>query len=348
MKIGVDGTELMAGAPGGVRRALFLVLDALQRHAPEIDLVLLSPRQVEAPAGVNVRVTGGPSRPRTWRRSRTLRRAAADLDLFHSPVTAFPALDCPVTATVHEIPFVAYRKLDGFWRANAQWYWVSRAVAECGAVVVPSEATRAQVLALHPGVGPKLAVVPHPAPPTPAEEQKEHDRSVLFVGRLDRRKRIDALLAGAALAEVSVRLVGPHPETARERIEQVARGLGIERRVLFMGEVDEEMLDYLYRQACAVGLVSSSEGFGFPVLEALARGIPVVVARGTGAAETGGDAVLAVDPDRPEEIAAALARAADPDYRAEVRRLGPAQALRFQPQRTARGYLELFRHALAR
>jgi len=348
MRVGVDGTELAPGAPGGVRRALFLLLDALQHHAPEVELSVLAPGKVDAPPGVRVQPTGGPRKPRAWRRSRALKRAVAGLDLFHSPVTAFPTLDCPVTATVHEVPFVAYRKLDGFWRANAQLYWVSRAVAECGGVIVPSEATRAQVLTLHPGVGPKLAVVPHPAPPTPVEEQRAHDGSLLFVGRLDRRKRIDALLAGAAIAGVSVRLVGPHAETARERIEEVARSLGIERRVLFMGEVDEEMLDYLYRQACAVGLVSSSEGFGFPVLEALARSIPVIVSRGTGAAETGGGAVLVVDPDRPEQIAAALARAADPEYRAEVRRLGPAQALRFRPERTARGYLEVFRRALAR
>ncbi|MDH3592008.1 MAG: glycosyltransferase, partial [Planctomycetota bacterium] len=112
------------------------------------------------------------------------------------------------------------------------------------------------------------------------------------------------------------------------------------------GVVDDETLDYLYRQACVVGLVSLSEGFGFPVLEALARGVPVVVCRGTGAAETGGDAVLAVDPTDAAAVAAALERAASPEHRAFVHRRGPARALEFTAERTAHGYTKGFARAL--
>ncbi|MHC4959792.1 MAG: glycosyltransferase [Planctomycetota bacterium] len=350
MKVAIDGTELAPGAPGGVRRALWLLLDALSKHGPGLDVTVFAPRPVDVPGDVVLQVTGGPARPLLWRRSRALRRAAAGVDVFHSPVTAFPDFrdgGPVVTATVHEIPFVAHRRLEGFYRSNAHWYWVTRAVTRCAVVFTPSAVTRDQVLALHPAAGPSLSVVPHPAPPTPATEQHEHDGSLLFVGRLDRRKRVEALLEGVALApEGQLRLVGPHAETARERIEDVARRLGIERRVVFMGQVSEDMLDYLYRQAMAVGLVSASEGFGFPVLEALARGVPVLVARGTGAAETAGDEALQVDPTRPEEIAAALARAADPAYREHVRSRGPGRALEFTPARTARGYAEAFARAL--
>lgn len=347
MRVGVDATELAKGPPGGVRTACFLLLDALARHAPELDVVALAPRPVEAPPGVRVVATGGPRTPRRWRRSRALRRAARGLDVFHSPVTAFPLLEgVAVTATVHELPFVENHRFEGPSRALVQLWWLTRAMGRCAALVAPSLATVRQARLAHPAVARLLHVVPHPAPPAPLHEAKGHDGSLLFVGRLDRRKGIEALLRGAALCEGEVRLAGPCSAADADRVRTVAHHLGILDRVRLLGPVDAAALDDLYRRACAVVLLSGSEGFGFPVLEALARSVPVVVARGTGAAETGGDAALAVDPAEPVEIGAALRRAADPEYRALVARRGPARALEFPPTRTARGYVEVFRRAL--
>lgn len=348
MRVGVDATMLRPGHVGGVRTATYLLLDALRRYAPEVDLVALAPGPAEAPPGVRTVATGGPQRPLFWRRSRALRDATRELDLFHSPYTAFPFLKGPaLTATVHELPFVVNARLEGIRRAMAQLYWFGKAIAHCRALVAPTHATLRQMRLAHPSAGRFTAVVPHPAPPAPAEEQKQHDGSLLFVGRLDKRKCVEMLLAGAVGTEGQIRLAGPHDADARHRIGKAARKLGLEKRLLWLGQVNAETLDYLYRNACVLGLVSVSEGFGFPVLEALARGVPVVVAAETGAAEVGGDAVLAVDPTDRDGVHAALVRAADPDYRDEVRRKGPARTLEFTPERTARGYLEVFERALA-
>jgi glycosyltransferase involved in cell wall biosynthesis len=330
-----------------VRTACFLLLDALRRHAPSVEVVAIAPRPVQAPPGVPVRVTGGPRAPLLWRHSRALRRATRDLDLFHSPVTAFPDLDgVPVTATVHELPFVVNHRLEGGRRALVQLWWLGRAMGRCAALVAPSHATLGQIRVAHPAAGRIVHVVPHPAPPAPDGEGKAHDGSLLFVGRPGPRKGVEALLRGAALSSGDVRLAGPLPARAAARIRAAARHLGISGRLEVLGEVDAATLDGLYRRACAVALLGASEGFGFPVLEALARAVPVVVARGTGAAEVGGDAALAVDPAEPVEIGEALRRAADPAYRARVARLGPARALDFPPARTAKGYEEVFRRAL--
>jgi len=347
VKVGIDASELRNGAVGGVRTAVWLLLDALHRNAPGVELTALAPEAVDVPEGVRMVATGGPRHPRRWRRSRALRRALAGLDLFHSPVTAFPLLPGPVyTATVHELPFTVNFRLEGPTRALVQWFWLSRAMGRCAALVAPSEATLRQMRLAHPAVHRITHVVPHPAPPAPAHEQHGHDGSILFVGRLEKRKAVEALLGGAAAVDGEIRLVGPPRETDRMRIERLADRLGIGSRVNFLGVVDDESLDYFYRKACVVGLVSASEGFGFPVLEALARGVPVVVAEGTGAAEVGGDAVLAVDTTDRDAIAAALRRAADPAYRERVRVQGPARAMHFTPERTARGYVEMFRRAL--
>jgi glycosyltransferase involved in cell wall biosynthesis len=350
VKVGVDATELRPGAIGGVPTAIRLLLAALRDHAPEIELSALAPADADVPEGVRLVRTGGPERPRRWRRSRRLRRALADLDLFHSPVTAVPDRAGPVlTATVHELPFVENARLDTPRRALTQWFWLSRAMGRCAALVAPSRATLRQMCAVH-AAAPRLThVVPHPAPVAPRRLQREHDGSLLFVGRLDRRKHVEALLAGAAAGgEGPILLVGPHEPRDRLRIEEAARRHGVYDRVRFLGVVDAATLDDLYFRALAVGLVSLSEGFGFPVLEALARGVPVVVTQGTGAAEVGGEVVLVVDPVSPDQVGAALERAAEPAYRERVARLGPARAAEFTPERTARGYREVFLRALGR
>ncbi len=351
MRVGIDVSELRPGAIGGVATACRLLLDAFRRHIPGADLEVtaFSPGTVVLPEGVRHRQTGGPARPWRWRRSRQLRAAAHGLDLFHSPVTAFPSLGgLPVTATVHELPFVENARLERGLRATAQWYWLSRAMGECRALVAPSQATLRQMRIAHPASAHITTVIPHPAPPAPPSEQHHHDGSILFVGRLDRRKCVEALLRGASDWAGQIRLAGPQTAAGVRRIRDEAARLGLSGRLLLLGPVDEATLDYLYRQACAVGLVSLSEGFGFPVLEALARGVPVLVAKGTGAAETGGDAALVVDPVDPETIRAALRRATDGNYRREIATAGPRRALQFPAERAARSYLEVFRRALAR
>ena len=330
-----------------MRTAIRLVLEALAKHAPQVDVVALAPREVPVPHGIRMVATGGPTKPRYWRRSLALRDKAEALDLFHSPILAFPRLShVPVTVTLHELPFVVSARLEGTRRAAAQWRWLSSAMGRCRAIVVPSNATREQLRLVHPGALRITHCIPHPSPYVD-EMQHGNDGSLLFVGRLDRRKSVEALLEGCALAEGHLRLIGPHDKKRRARLDQVIERLDLRQRVEFVGEVDRKMLDFLYRKAGAVALVSRSEGFGFPVLEALGRGVPVIVAEGTGAAEVGGNAVLAVDPGQPKQIADAWRRALETEHRAMVRTQGPARLLKFQAADVARAYVELWTDALA-
>ena len=346
MRIGFDVSEL-GGPPGGVRTAIRLILAALQKYEPSIELVALAPRETRVPKGVRMVATGGPQRPRYWRKSHALAEAAERLDLFHSPVLAHPVFEStPVVVTVHELPFVVSHRLEGARAALVQWRWLTRAMGRCAAIVAPSRATLEQIRAVHPGAVRITEVIPHPAPFVD-EMQHDHDGSLLFLGRFDRRKAVRKLLAGCAQAEGSVLLVGPQDPERRTELEALVRKLGIEDRVQFVGEVDDSMRNFLYRKAGVVALVSQSEGFGFPVLEALGRGVPVMVARGTGAAEIGGEAVLVVDPNRPEEIADAWRTALETEHRAVVRTRGPARLLEFGPERVAKAYKELWRRALA-
>ena len=118
MRIGFDVSELN-GVPGGVRTAIQLVLAAVHKYESGVELIALAPRETKVPQGIRMVATGGPSRPRYWRKSHALAEAAEKIDLFHSPVLAHPVFErTPVVVTVHELPFVVSHRLEG---ARAAW-----------------------------------------------------------------------------------------------------------------------------------------------------------------------------------------------------------------------------------
>ena len=108
------------------------------------------------------------------------------------------------------------------------------------------------------------------------------------------------------------------------------------------------MLRALYHRAAALVLPSFGEGFGLPVLEAMACGAPVVTSRGTALPETAGDAALYVDPRRPDDIAAAMGRLLDDEtLRQDLIARGGKRAATFTWDRTAAQVLRAYREAAA-
>src|SRR5439155_23983655 len=106
--------------------------------------------------------------------------------------------------------------------------------------------------------------------------------------------------------------------------------LGLERRVTFTGFVPDADLTRFYRIATCLVLPSRDEGFGLPVIEAMACGTPVVASRAGALPELVGDAGLLVAPDGTEELVAALGRLlGDPELRAELRERGLRRARAF-------------------
>ena len=113
------------------------------------------------------------------------------------------------------------------------------------------------------------------------------------------------------------------------------------------GWLPQADVEGLYAFAALVAYPSLYEGFGLPVLEAMARGVPVVTSARSSLPEVAGDAALLVDPLRPDEIAAAIERVlGDGALRAQMRADGLAQAARFSWERTAALTVESYRRAL--
>jgi glycosyltransferase involved in cell wall biosynthesis len=188
----------------------------------------------------------------------------------------------------------------------------------------------------------------NPAPGIDDEAVRRHyelpARYVLYLAGHDERKNVQALVeawATVAAADDDVSLVvgGRLPQRSGPPFydpRPLVSALGLQDRVRFIGWVDEAHKPALYRGAACAAFVSRYEGFGLPVLEALACGTPLVTSSASSLPELLGDAGFAVDPDDVPALAGAiLACLVDDNLAAELRRRGPRQAARFTWQQTA-------------
>ena len=168
------------------------------------------------------------------------------------------------------------------------------------------------------------------------------NRYVLFVGSEDPRKNLVALIQAFSHARREVPAlkllkVGPPQYTQeRQRLTALVRSLDLQDDVIFLNSVPEEDLPLFYNAAEVLFMPSLYEGFGLPVLEAMACGTPVIYAKAGSLPEVAGGAGIAVDPYDLEGMAEALLRLLDSSSKkAELKQAGLEQATKFTLERTA-------------
>jgi glycosyltransferase involved in cell wall biosynthesis len=170
---------------------------------------------------------------------------------------------------------------------------------------------------------------------------------VLYAGNRRNYKNLDRLVeafAGSSLSRDGVNLVLTG-DTDRH-LQNLAARFGMGDRLVFAGQVSDKQLASLYRSARLVAFVSLYEGFGLPILEAMAAGVPVLTSCVSAMPEISGDAALIVDPTSVDEIIYGLDRLHhDDDLRRNLVRNGRINATKFDWDRTAAAYWEIMRNA---
>jgi glycosyltransferase involved in cell wall biosynthesis len=270
---------------------------------------------------------GGPGRGSTVARDLAwypvgIARAARELDVLHcttfrGPVRARP----PVVVTVHDLALLRHPEAFPPWHRHTGRTVIRHGVARADAIVAVSSFTRAEIVELTGLPSERVRVVPNGVEPVFAPEGRaEEGVYVLAVGTLEPRKNLARAVQGATLAGVELRVVG-------------AAGWGGVEVSGWRGRVDDEELAALYRGARCLVFPSLYEGFGLPVLEAMACGTPVVTTRGGATEEVAGGAAVLVDARDPASIAAGIGEA--DRRREELRRLGLERARAFTWDRAA-------------
>jgi glycosyltransferase involved in cell wall biosynthesis len=341
MRICIDARG-MSGRPTGSGKALRRLLEQLRADVPRHDYVTCDP-------------PGAPS----WRLARQLvweqielplhaRRVGADV--LHVPGGNPAPLASPVKTVMTVQDLAPTRHPELLPHARSRWYWgrmVPRAARRAHAVLVPSVSTQRDVITLAGVPAERIHVVPYALPVDvhagagPDAVRATYglpDRYVLYVGTVDRRKDYRALLGALARLPADVHLVVAGTVIAgRTDFGETIAALGVAHRVRVLGYVPEADLPGLYRGAAVFVYPSFYEGFGFPVLEAMACGTPVVTYRATSLPEVAGDAAILLDPPvAPEALAAAITRASsDEDVRRALIARGLARVARFDWRRTA-------------
>ncbi len=201
--------------------------------------------------------------------------------------------------------------------------------------------------------------------PTPHPADAAHVRSavsgltdpyILCAGGLTQRKNIARLLdafarfhsATAASQRLVITGVAPHSEAGMRYVNR-SRDLGIADCVLLPGYLSDEVMPALYRRAEAVVVPSLYEGFGLPLVQAMASGTPVLASHSSSLPEVAGDAALLVDATSIDDLAGGLARiTADDGLREALRRRGPERAVTFSWERCARETVAIYQDVAAR
>lgn len=287
-----------------------------------------------------------------------VRRIGADV--VHGPVYVGPIVaGCPLVVTLHDLSFIRHPEL---LRSGSRLYLtvLTRLSARRANRVIAVSRHTAQEASRLLGIPPeRIDVVYHgvsdtfrPLPAAAVEAfRRRHglpDRYVLYLGTLEPRKNLVRLARAFARSRAEgwrLVLAGGVGWGSNDLVGQI-QALGMDDRVLFPGYVRDDDLPLLYNAASVFAYPSLYEGFGMPVLEAMACGTPVLTSTTSSLPEVGGDAALLVDPEDTESIATGLDRlASDAELRQDMRERGLEWAGRFDWCRTAAETAQVYVHA---
>jgi glycosyltransferase involved in cell wall biosynthesis len=268
-----------------------------------------------------------------WSLPRLLRRLDPDVAHFqHALPLRCP---CPAVVTVHDLSFERDASAMGWKDRLVFRRVVPRAARRAAHILAVSERTKRDLMELYGVPERRIAVTPHGVDPVFRPDGTGGDY-LLFVGAVQERK--DPLAAARAAEEAGLPLVVVGPERDRALARELER-----RGARVRGYVRREELAELYRGAACLLLPTRYEGFGLPVLEAMASGTPVVATPDPALREVAGDAAVYAEPDRlAEGVRRALAE------RDRLVALGLERARRFTWEETARRTAEVYREVAGR
>jgi len=358
LKIAIEATAAFKQSAGVGRytRGLILALRDLT-HAHFIQLVSSSDSP-EADWANGFKQVRYPFSERTgawlWQRLNAplpIETWTGKIDVFHGPNFTLPTLrKAKGITTIHDLSFLSSSP----WHPPATKKYlttaVTRSIKNSHALIADSESTKRDILShfsfpdekihvIYPGIEPQFRVLEEPRAKTPVPK-----RFLLAVGTVEPRKNLSTIIEALAHLDNDLHLLiagGSGWLEEKTKLHAKVEALKLQDRVHFLGFVPDEDLITLYNLAQAVVYPSFYEGFGLPVLEAMACGTPVVCARNSSLPEAGGDAVVYLDDARDaKEMAQKIEKLLS--ERAKYRMLGLERVKKFTWESAAKRALSVY------
>ena len=363
MRIGIDA-HVLGSRAGGNETYMRALLKAMHTHAPETDLcAFISPeRRTHASPAYGFPTVPIPVRSSYLRVPLVLPWLAArhGVDVLHVQYTAPPYCPCPYVVSMHDVVVKRFPESMPFGDRNRLRLLSRHTLRRAARVFVLTDAMRREISETY-GVPAERCDLVQPfrdplfVPITDSErlaaarqKYKLPEQYILYVGQVQPRKNLVRVAQACArlrdhgLATPLV-IVGRRAWLYGPMLEAI-QALDLGDRIQFTGYVDREDLPVLYSGAALFAYISEYEGFGIPVLEALACGTPVLASTDPALLEVAGgeqSAACHVSPYDVDAIEEALVRLlTDTELRADLAARGPQRAAHFTPARTAQAALD--------
>ena len=371
LRVGIDAHCLGQRKTGNETYTHSLVkhLSQLQRDGVEYTIYVSSERKADAERYSE-----------EWFRSKRIRPATPliripigfaiesrvqHLDVLHTQYLLPHHLKCRTVLTVHDVlyeRFPEYFTKTDYYRHKLG---VPRSCRRADHIITVSQSSKRDLMTLY-GLTPQKISVTYLGPescyhPMDTGEAKEHIREkhgiegefLLYVGAIQPRKNIPRLLSAFAKVKCEKRIphklviVGPRSWLAEASFSSLEKNAA-RKDVIITGYVPSEHLPYFYNAAAAFVYVSMCEGFGLPIVEAMACGTPTITSRGSSLEEIAGDGAVLVDPLDEDAIAGAMESVvSDSDLRGRLRELGLARSREFSCRKMAMQTQDIYRSLMS-
>lgn len=318
MKIAVYANEIARRGESGVKTYSLEIIKHLLEHDKENEYILYSSKDIAAkiaPQKAKTVVSG--SGKRFWAFTAFVRLVKADRpDVIFMPIQTFPFFIIPnnkpkVVVTVHDVAFLLFPDHFTFIRRNLLRYNTKRAVTHADSIIVPSQATKRDLVRFYNVPEDRVHVIYHGVSRELLDKGKKNDPRViglsrkcpyvLYVGSIQPRKNIVRLVQSFDLLKKTGKfdeyklIICGGKGWLYEKIYAEINTSPYREDVILVGDANNDLLASLYASATLFVMPSLYEGFGLPVVEAMSFGLPVVCADNSSLSEICGDNALLVD-----------------------------------------------------
>lgn len=296
-------------------------------------------------------------------------RYLKDIDVFHSlHINVPPTKRMKTILTVHDCRYMAHPEFYNVKEVEIYKQQMETSLKRVDCVCAVSEFTRQELLSYFNFPSERIKVIHNGFEPIQGNKEyfikkANHYLEVnnlpksylLFIGTLDPRKNINRLIDAVARCKMNKKdfpdiiLGGIAPgQWTRSKYAYQAKELGLYNHIHPCGVLEKDVLIGLTRQACALCYPSLYEGFGFPPLEAMSLGVPVLAGKKSSIPEIVGNSACLVNPERVDEIVEGLNKILfDSDYRKFLIESGYRQTIKFSWRKAAEEYMDIYKKASA-